>query len=142
MDFYGLDTLGAEPAGGLHHPISWPSTVVSLGAGAVGALLSRKHPVLGFLGASALASNVHAVAAGDRTWRDAGRRIGKHVMAVAGSLAMPTHPAVGYVAGAVAGDLLIDGEGGGIVEEFAHYAGVREAPQKIEIVDMTPQRQI
>lgn len=61
-------------------------------------------------------------------------------MAVAGSLAMPTHPAVGYVAGAVAGDLLIDGDGSGIVEEFAHYAGVREAPQKIELVDVTPSR--
>lgn len=138
MDFSGLDILGAEPAGGLARPISWPSAAVSVGAGVVGALVSPKHPVLGFLSASALASNAHAVAAGDRTWRDAGRRIGKHVMAVAGSLAMPKHPAVGYVAGAVAGDLLIDGEGGGIVEEWAHYAGVREAPQKVDIVDVTP----
>lgn len=134
----GLDILGAEPAGGLTRPISVPSAAVSLAAGAIGALLSRKHPVLGFLGASALASNIHAVAAGDRTWKNAAKRIGKHVVAVAGSLAMPKHPAVGYVAGAVAGDLLLDGEGGGIVEEWAHYAGVREVPEKIEMIDVTP----
>lgn len=133
----GLDILGAEPAGGMVRQVSLSSTAVSLGAGALGAFLSRKHPVLGFLGASALASNIHAVAAGERTWRNAGHRIGKHVMAVAGSLAMPKHPAVGYVAGAVAGDLLIDGDGSGIVEEWAHYAGVRDAPQNIEIVDVT-----
>ncbi len=137
----GLDILGAEPAGGMVRQVSLSSTAVSLGVGALGAFLSKKHPVLGFLGASALASNIHAVAAGDRTWRNAGRRIGKHVMAVAGSLAMPKHPAVGYVAGAVAGDLLIDGDGSGIVEEWAHYAGVRDVPQKVEIVDVTPKRQ-
>jgi hypothetical protein len=141
MPSYGLDMLGTESRE-IARPVSWSSTAIATGVGIVGAVAWRKHPVLGFLGASALASNVHAVVAGDRIWKDAGRRIGKHVMAVAGALAMPKHPAVGYVAGAVAGELLIDGDGGGIVEEWAHYAGVREAPQKVEIVDVTPKSQV
>lgn len=138
MNACGLDILGADEIKNLARPISWSSTAVSAGVGVLGALAWRRHPVLGFLGASALASNVHAVAAGDRGWKAAGKRMGKHLVAVAGALALPSHPAVGYVAGAVAGELLLDGDGSGIVEEWAHYAGVRDAPQKIEILDATP----
>jgi len=133
----GLDFLGgtqvAKPS---RAPMSLSGNVVALGAGAVGAILWRRHPVLGFLGGSALASNVHALATKNRTFVEAGKRMGKHFVAVAGSLALPSHPAVGYVAGAVAGDLLLDGAGGGIIEEWAHFAGVQE-PQHIEILDMT-----
>lgn len=140
---HGLDFLGAElpikPSARI--PISLSAGAVALVAGAIGAAICRKHPVLAFLSASALASNAHALATKNRTLTEAGKRMGKHVVAVAGSLALQSHPAVGYIAGAVAADLLLDGTGGGIVEEWAHYAGVRDAPERVEIIDVTPIRE-
>ncbi len=99
----------------------------------------RSHPVLAFLGFSAVAGNAHAVATKERTWKQAAERVGRHVVAVAGSLAMPKHPVVGYVAGAVAADLLLDDDKhSGILDEWAHYAGVREArPVTAEVVSST-----
>jgi len=120
----GLDLLGAEAPPRLQ--MSLGRTLLALGAGAVGALLIPKHRVLGFLNASALASNTYAIAKKERSFKDAAKRMGRHVVATAGSLAMPNHPAIGYVAGAVAADLLIDGEGGGIIEEWSRYEGARD----------------
>ena len=130
----GLDMLGAEP---LTKPtISTTRTVIALAAGAVGAVLAPKHPVLAFLGTAALASNTHAVLKKDRSFKDACKRMGRHLVATAGSLAMPRYPAIGYIAGAVAGDLLIDGDGGGIIEEWTDYEGIRNKPhQDDNIID-------
>jgi hypothetical protein len=136
MTLDGFDLLGAELAPD-HVHLSWTRSTVALAAGTVAALLWRKHPVLAFLGAAAVTSNAHAAAVGDRTWRGAMRKLGRHIVATAGSLALPTYPAIGYIAGAVAGDLLIDGDGGGIIEEWAQHAGVEE-PRRVEIVDVTP----
>lgn len=136
----GLDLLGAETPP-THHPLSLSRGAVALGAGVFGALVFRRHPALAFLNASALASNTHAVVTGERKWRDAVKRMGRHVVASAGSLAMPSYPVIGYVAGAVAADLLIDGEGGGIIEEWARYENVVDAHDDIidaEIVDEKP----
>jgi hypothetical protein len=77
------------------------------------------------------------VATGHREWKDAARRVGKHVVATAGALALPSHPAVGYVGAAVAADLLLDGKGGGLIEEFAHYAGIESGQP--EVVKMVPE---
>ena len=129
----GLDLLGADippPP----RPLSLLNVGVALGCGAVGAALWRNHRVLGFLGAAALGSNAHAVATGHREWKDAARRLGKHVVATGGALALTSHPAIGYIGGAVAADLLLDGKGGGLLEEFAHYTGIQEA----EVVKMVP----
>lgn len=128
----GFDLLGAERA--IARPMSFGRGALAIGAGLVGALLIRKHPVLAFLNAAALASNTHAVITNDRTVKGAIKRMGRHVVATAGSLALPKHPAMGYVAGAIAADLLIDDEGGGIIEEWADYEGVRSTPKK-EIID-------
>jgi hypothetical protein len=115
----GLDYLGAVPL--VQKPrIQWGRTALTLAAGTIGALVFRKHPVLAFIDAAALASNTHAVITGDKTLKNAVRRMGCHVVATAGSLALPSYPAIGYVAGAIAGDLLLDGEGGGIVEQLTH----------------------
>jgi hypothetical protein len=142
----GLVLLGAETQTKPARPVSLSSTALSIGVGTIAALAYPKHPVLLFLGTSALASNVHAVATGNRTWKEAARRIGRHIVAAAGSLALPSNPAVGYVAGAIAGDLLLDGSGGGIIEEWAHYAGVewahyagvQEERPAVEVIDVTP----
>jgi len=115
----GFDYLGTEPLA--PKPMTWVRSVLAIGVGMLGAYLVPKHRVLGFLNAAALASNVHAVAANERTAKDAIKRMGRHVVATAGSLAMPSHRVIGYVAGAVAADLLIDGEGGGIIEDFARH---------------------
>jgi hypothetical protein len=120
----GFDILGAEPP---RQPISLKRTLVALGAGAVGALLVPKHPVLAFLGIAAAASNTHAVLAEERTMKQAIQRMGRHIVATVGSLSVPKFPAMGYVAGAVAADLFIDGEGGGIIEEFTDYEGIRSS---------------
>lgn len=126
-----LDFIGAtSPA---LPPHALPPIVMSAGVGILGAVLWRAHPVLGFLGASALASNAYDLATRRQTWKQTGLRVGKHVAAVAGSLALHSHPAIGYVAGAVAADLLIDGKGGGVMEEWAHRTGL--APGQPEIID-------
>jgi hypothetical protein len=125
----GFDLLGAEVLKAAPRPITWTRSAVAFAAGALGVLLVPKHPVLTFLGAAAAASNAHAVLAGERTVKEALRRMGKHVVATAGSLSIPKYPGVGYVAGAVAGDLLLDGEGGGILDEFSNYEGFRSKPR-------------
>jgi hypothetical protein len=89
--------------------------------------LIKKHPVLAFLGGAAAASNTHAVMSGERTTIQALKRMGRHVVATVGALAIPKYPVMGYVAGAVGVDLFIDGEGGGIIEEFVDYEGIRSS---------------
>lgn len=128
--FDGLDLLGAEAA---KPKLSFKRLTVALGAGALGAVLWPRHPVLGFLNAAAVASNVLAVEEGERSWPQAIKRMGRHIVASAGSLALPAHPGIGYVAGAVAADMLIDHEGGGILEEWADFEGV--APVNENIID-------
>ena len=129
--FSGFDLLGAEA---VKPSLSLKRLSVALAAGAVGAVLVPRHPMLGFLNAAALASNALAVEEEERTWPQAIKRMGKHIVATAASLAMPTHPAIGYVAGAVAADMLIDGEGGGLIQEWADFEGV--SPVKDEnIID-------
>jgi hypothetical protein len=128
--FNGLDLLGAEAA---KPALSMKRLTVALAAGAIGAVLVPRHPMLGFLNAAAVASNALAVEEGERTWPQAIKRIGRHIVATAGSLALPAHPAIGYVAGAVAADMLIDHEGGGIIQEWADFEGV--APKNDNIID-------
>jgi hypothetical protein len=131
--FSGFDYLGAEPVKSKPQ-LSVTRTTLALVAGAIGAYFVPKHPVLAFLNAGALASNLHAVSAGERTKTDAIKRMGRHIVATAGALAMPSHPAIGYIAGAIAGDLLIDGEGGGIIDEWAEYEGVKNT-KRADVID-------
>jgi hypothetical protein len=130
---HGFDILGAELPRKLQ-PLPAKRTMIALGAGVLGAVLVKKHPVLAFLGTAALASNVHAVAAGERTFKQAVQRMGRHVVATAGSLSVPKYPAMGYVAGAVAAEMFIDGEGGGLIEEFTDYEGITSRPRG-EVID-------
>lgn len=131
----GFDYLGAEELE-LPVKISWSRSAIAIAAGALAAALAPKHPVLAFFGIAAVTSNTHAVLAGDRTWKAAVKRVGRHVVATAGALALPKYPAMGYVAGAVAGDLLIDDEGGGIIAEWADYEGVRAPRPRGEVIDV------
>lgn len=136
----GFDCLGAEVIRPARPPVSWGRSVLAVGAGILGAVLIPKHPVLAFLNAAAVASNVHAVIQKDRTAKDAIKRVGRHIVATAGSLALPQHPAVGYIAGAIAADLLMDGEGGGIIEEWSEYEGIVDHPKVVdaEFVEAQP----
>jgi hypothetical protein len=116
--------------------MSLARVAIALSAGAVGALLTPKHRVLAFLDVAAAASNVHAVALGERTWQDAIRRMGRHVVATVGALSVPKSIAAGgYIAGAIAGDMLFDGEGGGIIEELANYEGVVGKKSSRDVID-------
>lgn len=128
----GFDILGADVP---RPQLSWTRTTVALLAGTVGAIVVKKHPVLAFLGLSAAASNTHAVLSGERTLKAAIKRMGRHVVATAGSLSVPKYPAMGYVAGAVAADLLIDEEGGGIIEEFMNYEGIKSTLRGGDVID-------
>jgi len=132
----GFDVLGAEVIKAPSREIPWGRSALAIGAGAIAAMFVPKHPVLAFLDTAAAVSNAHAVMAGERTWKEAVRRMGKHVVATVGALAVPKYPAMGYVAGAVGADLLIDGEGGGIIEEFTDYEGIRgKAKPRGDVID-------
>lgn len=128
----GLDLLGAElPTMTAPRSTSWGRVALALGAGVVGMTVFRRHPVLAFLDSAALASNVHAVATKKSSVKEAVQNMGKHAVATAGALALPIAPWLGYLAGAVAGDLLIDGEGGGLVEEWLHYENIKKPTRSV-----------
>lgn len=129
-----LEMLGAE------HPVQIRPVEMTRGnlaatfsGGLLGMILWRRHWLLGILGGSALGSNAHAVSTGRRTWKQAARRMGQHVVATAGALAVPSHPAVAYVAAAVAADLVLNGEGHGLLSEWAHHLPRRGG--EVEILD-------
>lgn len=132
MHAYGLDCLGAEPIGGLSRPSPMSSVAVPVGAGIIAAALVRKHPVLAFLSGSVLAGNAQELARGSRTWKDAGKRVVKHAAAVAGALAVPSHPAPAYVLSAIVAEVALGSEDDGIVRNWARFVGVRE-PEVIEV---------
>lgn len=121
-----LELLGAEtppPRSKLParlRPVTRANLLASIAGGVAGLLAWRRHPVLGFLGGSVLANSTHDVATGERTWVQAGERVGQAVVATASSLALPSHPALGYVAGAVASSFLINEDGDGFLQEWAH----------------------
>lgn len=105
-----LDMLGAD----LQRPPApaWRKAAVAAAGAVAGALLWRRHRVLGFLGGGALAGNAYAVATSERSLTSATRRLGQHVMATVGALSLPSHPALGYVGGVVAGSILLNGDDG------------------------------
>lgn len=114
------------------------SAAVAVIGGAVGSALSGAHPVLGFLGGATVAGNAYGLARGDRTWKQAAERVGRHVVAAAGSLALPSHPVIGWCAGALAADLLMDEDDGGIIDEWVHHFKAREG-ERVE-ADALPLR--
>jgi hypothetical protein len=130
--FDGFDLLGAEA---VKPSLSVKRLALAVTAGALGAVLVPKHPILAFFNGAALASNVLAVEEGERSWPDAFKRLGRHLVATAGSLALPKYPGIGYVAGAMAADLFIDREGGGIIEEWADFEGVAPTAPNDNIID-------
>jgi hypothetical protein len=131
----GFDLLGAEALEPAPKKFVWTRSALAIAAGAVAASVFKRHPVLAFLDTAAAVSNAHAVYVGERTWRDAAKRMGRHVVATVGSLTVPKYPAAGYVAGAVAGDLLFDGEGGGIIDEIANYEGIKSSKPRGDVID-------
>ena len=85
----------------------WIATVATLAGGTAGALLWRKHQVLGLLNGFAVGGNVARVATKEITLRRAAENLGAHVVATASSLGLPSHPAIGYVAGAAGANLFL-----------------------------------
>ena len=96
----------------------WQPLLAMAAGGALAAALWRKHWLLAAILGTTIGRNAYGVVIKERTWETAGRNIGSQCVAIAGSLALPSHPAVGYLAGAVAGDVLIDGHGGGLLEQW------------------------
>lgn len=103
----GFDLLGAELP---PKQMTWTRGILAVAAGAVAATLVPKHPFLAALGAASIASNAHAVAKGERTAKQALRRMGRHVIATAGSLALPKYPAIGWGAGFISSGFILDEE--------------------------------
>lgn len=130
-----LDFIGAtEPAAFSGHPIA--PIAITIGAGVVGAALWRSHPILGFLGASGLASNAHGYASSRLTLKQTGANVGQHLAAVAGSLALGSHPAIGYVAGMLAADLILDGRSVAATKDWTQRTGIVE-PELIDIATVS-----
>ena len=119
-----FDFLGAEEEQP-KNPMPANRAALTLGAGILGALIFRKHPVLGFIGASTVVANTHAVYQKDKSPREALQRVGQYIVGIAGALALPKHPALAFGAAFIAADALIDGDGGGVIEEWAKYGGVK-----------------
>jgi hypothetical protein len=92
--------------------------LVAAGAGALASVYVPSHPVLAAINTAAAVSNTYAAIQGERTWGKAATRMGRHVVATAGALALPVAPVVGWLAGAIAGELIFDGKGGGLLEDF------------------------
>jgi hypothetical protein len=92
--------LGAADAAAPPRGDSWISVAATLGGGALGSFLWKKHPVLGLLNGMALAGNAARMATKDITPRRAAENIGAHLVATASSLALPNYPIIGYLAGA------------------------------------------
>lgn len=126
-----LALLGAQPN---REPslrtLKW-GLLASIGGAVGGIVLWPKHWALGMINGSVVASSAHAVATKQESWKSAGKRLGCHVVATATSLGLPSHPAIGWCAGAVAAELLIDGEGGGLLERVAHKAGLRDGDRDL-----------
>lgn len=109
-----FDMLGAvsvvEPA----KKESWGAVAATVAGGIGGMLLWSKfprvgkhHPVLGLLNGFALGGNIARVVTKDITPRKAAENIGAHLVATAGSLALPSHPLIGYLAGAAGSNLFL-----------------------------------
>lgn len=108
----GLDCLGAEYAPmGLRD--SKTRFAVAALAGVAGALLWRRHPVLGFVGLASGIDSVRALAEGEISAASAVKRIGRYGIAVASSALLSENVDVtgagfvGFVGGAVVGDALL-----------------------------------
>lgn len=127
-----FDSFGAEEVP-KKNPMPVQRSALALGSGILGALIFRKHPVLGFIGASTIAANADAAYRKDKTPREAVQRVGQYLVGIIGALALPQHPALAFVGGFIAADALIDGEGGGVIEEWAEYGGVNlHEPKQLE----------
>lgn len=87
------------------------TTVAPVAAGILGAIMWPGHRILGGLAGLAVGRNAAGLASGNATVRDAVESLGAHAIATAGSLALPSYPAIGYIAGAAAGGLALSHEG-------------------------------
>ena len=94
--------------------------------GTGGALAASAHPILGALFGTALARSAVDLASGEATLRGAGSQVGRHAIAVVGSLAMPAAPIVGYVLGAVAGNAVLAKDD--LAREEVEVFGAEPAP--------------
>lgn len=75
-------------------------------AGVLGALVWKKHRVLGFLGASAVGVSVYPMVRGSGPTRLAvGCYVGEVGASVAGSLMWKKHPILGYLGGGLVGSV-------------------------------------
>lgn len=97
---------------------SWAAIAATIAGGVAGRFLWRRHPVLGILNGMALAGNVARVATKDITARRAIENVGSHFVATAGSLGLPSHPVIGYVAGAATANLFIRRSEGSYLERL------------------------
>ena len=91
----GLHLLGAEDLTMGRSDFSPGRLAAAAGAAVLGAALAPAHPILAAVVGFAAGGNVHDVATGRRTPGGAARRVGQHVVAAAGSLALPAYPVVG-----------------------------------------------
>lgn len=131
----GLNALGAEPI--LTEPTTGSlvgRTAFSLLAGATAAALFNQRPVLAFIGGAAVAGNLFAFSQSERTGRQVVKNLGRHAVAIAGSLALPKYPAWGYIAGAVAGNLLLSDDEDGLFDAIIDVKKRRRAEQSTALV--------
>lgn len=128
-----LMLLGAEEPP-KKNPMPRERSLLAVGAGVLGALIFRKHPVLGFIGAATTAANIHAVYKKDKTPKQAIQRMSQYAVGITGALMLPKHPALAFGAGFIAADALVDDNGDGVIEEWAAYGGINLHKEETALV--------
>jgi len=100
----GLLVLGADEPPRENNSLKLAAGL--LGGVLLGALWG-KHRALGVLNGFALGNNLSRIWLREISLRRGVENVGAHLVATAGSLALPSHPVIGYLAGALGGSMFI-----------------------------------
>lgn len=82
-------------------------TVLSVIGGSIGLFAWRAHPILGLLTGIVVSHGIYDFYNQKATSQEVARDLGKHASAVGGALLFGAHPVLGYLAGAIAGQLVL-----------------------------------
>lgn len=103
-----LDLLGADAAPApTPQQSAWHAMGAAIVGGVVGLLVTRDHPVVGFVTGYDVGGTLADLRAGRLDREQATRVMGRSALAAVAATSLPVSPVLGYVAGAIAGDMLL-----------------------------------
>ena len=103
-----LDLLGADaPPDAAPQQSAWHAMGAAIVGGVVGLLMTREHPVVGFITGYDVGGTLADLRAGRLDREQATRVMGRSALAAVAATSLPVSPILGYIAGAIAGDMLL-----------------------------------